>query len=276
MTSKLANFLMHFNRSYGADYFNEWNNYKKSICDSSSLAPSVTRSKLEQNGIVQLESLPTAFTELLAATENLEASNLILKRDTNCADGVKERFVISLSNTMLQEYIEKQVKPCITGYLDKGYVMRGNPRVIYNVPTIRQPADRFHIDYGFHQLTLQVLLNDVSEDDTHMEYIKGSNHSSWFHPRATLFTAKEPTTFKEKLERVKLIGTAGTAFLFDAGNGYHRANTSSNPKCDRRKLSINFSASTHLHLSSDTYEPYKSFESDIVADSPLYEPFKAN
>jgi hypothetical protein len=273
MINKITGFIKHLNNVYGVSYFSERKKYKLNVCSTKACHPNSLT--LKNDGIVQLPPLPPTLVKLLSGIDSLKREELILKRESNCAAGISERVIISLKNNELQKYVDEFVTPCILGYFNKSYVMRGNPRVIFNKPTDRQPADRFHIDYGFHQVTLQVLLTNVSDEDTHMEYIVGSNQSSWFSPRASLFTSKKPNTFKKDYNRVKLIGAPGTSFLFDAGNGYHRANTSSKKSSCRKVLSINFSANTHIHLPSDLYEEYSLFESVITEETSLYKPFKS-
>ena len=249
-SGKVKNFANQLRVGYGLNYYKEARKYQN--CAKFDPAPKVKQ--LEKAGIVQVPDFPQVLIDLMSTVNQLHSKNLIINNEVDPAPGVSNRLIVSLRNEMLQKYLSNIVAPYFQGYLGKQYVIRGNPRVVYNKATNVQPADRFHIDFGLHQLTLQVLLNDVDDSMTHMEYLEETNFSSWFTPRASLFTSRKPEEFLPYKKRTKIIGDAGTAFLFDAGNGYHRAKVSSVEGEGRKLFSINFTAGTHLGLPVDYYE----------------------
>lgn len=267
---KLKKFIEHVIRSYGVYYWKQRSIYANNKFES--LIKSKERVDLASDGIVSLVKLPPELLNYLL--ELNEKDKDVLKFEVDVAPGLKERLVISLANKQLQNYLSKHIFPVIDGYRGKHYVMRGNPRIVNNVKSERMPADHFHMDFGLHQLTLQILLSDVSKDSIHMEYIKGSHNSSWFNLRATLFPIKDPARLLPNSPRVELIGNSGKAYLFDAGNGFHRAVTNCESLDGRKVLSVNFTALTHTDLVTDFYENYSKLENVIdPADKSIYKSF---
>lgn len=80
---------------------------------------------------------------------------------------------------------------------------------------------KFHVDGGLRQLSFMMLLNDITEQDTHMEYAIGS-HQTEGHGTLDRFKYND-SDILTKYPIFKLIGKRGDFFLFDAGNGFHRA-----------------------------------------------------
>jgi hypothetical protein len=85
-----------------------------------------------------------------------------------------------------------------------------------------QPAGEFHTDGALRQVSYMLLLNDIGENDTHMEYLVGS-HNVKFPTHRYRENLVDPGVIASFPVR-KLVGKAGDLFIFDAGNGFHRAN----------------------------------------------------
>jgi hypothetical protein len=106
------------------------------------------------------------------------------------------------------------------------------------------PTYKFHVDYGLRQVSLMLLLNDLTESDTHMEYAVGSHlvklPQSMIEDRFSF----EDSIVEGKYSLRSLIGKKGTLFIFDAGNGLHRAVPK--PGTTRRIL--------HMNLTSGSYK----------------------
>ena len=269
LNGKLQKTLKQFWIGYGPTYFRE---AKKFRSQTSCLAGAKV-GVLRENGVVRLPNFPPELVALMSDHSALLESGLVIKDENSPLPGVSNRILVSLKSQLLQSYLSDVVSPYFEGYRGKTFVVRGNPRVVYNEFSDRLPADKFHLDYGFHQLTLQVLLNDVDEDMVHMEYLEGSNSSSWFSPSASLFLSRKPDKFMTGCKRVKLTGSAGTAYLFDAGNGYHRANNDSISKVGRKVFSINFVAGTHIGLPIDHYEDLREHLSLDLENPSIFSTF---
>ena len=96
---------------------------------------------------------------------------------------------------------------------------------------------KYHIDGGLRQISVIMLLNDLTEDDIHTEYALKSN--KWFNFSNDRFRF-EDADIEHKFKIGRIIGKKGDVFLFDPGNGYHRAVYNSNS--DRRILHLNFTS----------------------------------
>lgn len=80
---------------------------------------------------------------------------------------------------------------------------------------------KFHRDGGWRQLSCMLLVTDVSLSDTHMEYAVGSHRSSMIKSLDRF--SYDDKVIEDHFKLVPLIGPRGTLFVFDAGNGFHRA-----------------------------------------------------
>ena len=83
----------------------------------------------------------------------------------------------------------------------------------------------FHIDNGLRQISIMILLNDIDTSSSHMEYIKES-HKDNYYSRVSRHNPKfinKTQRYLKNNKSLKLTGKRGTAYIFDAGNGIHRA-----------------------------------------------------
>lgn len=105
----------------------------------------------------------------------------------------------------------------------------------------------FHVDH-LYQISYMLLVSDVGENDTHMEYCVGSNR------RNMLAEGIEIPRDKCEAKAVgypifKCTGKKGTLFVFDT-SGFHRANYLSNST--RKMLHLNITTGHNLGTFIDT------------------------
>ena len=100
----------------------------------------------------------------------------------------------------------------------------------------------WHVDHSV-LLVLNILLEDVTSEDSCMEYIPGShkfpNMTFWYSDEVVEKFAKKP---------VKCIGKKGTIY-FHQGNTIHRFKTES--KSNRLSLTFGFTAGSNINISCD-------------------------
>lgn len=78
---------------------------------------------------------------------------------------------------------------------------------------------KFHLDF-LHQITFMLLLDDITENDTHLQFAMGSHLDR--HPTYDRYFLSDKQ-IAQKYQIKNCIGKKGTLVVFDAGNGYHRA-----------------------------------------------------
>ena len=115
----------------------------------------------------------------------------------------------------------------------------------------QMPIDNgnFHVDH-MHQISMMLLVNDVDESNTHMEYCVGS------HRRALLREGVELSVdeCRPKVGSYPVchcVGRKGTLFVFDT-TGFHRANYISNST--RKMLHLTITTGHHIN-----FHPYVKF-----------------
>lgn len=81
-------------------------------------------------------------------------------------------------------------------------------------------AAKWHIDSDLHQITFMLLLNDITINDTHMEYALKSNNEKNKELNRDVINDKD---IENKFQITSCVGKAGTLFIFCGGMGYHRA-----------------------------------------------------
>jgi len=120
------------------------------------------------------------------------------------------------------------LNPDLVGILQRYYKRQPYYR---NYPVINKIAfdsqhrmditGKFHRDGGWRQVSCMLLVTDVSLSDTHMEYAVGSHRSSMIKSLDRF--SYDDKVIEDHFKLVPLIGPRGTLFVFDAGNGFHRA-----------------------------------------------------
>ena len=220
-------------------------------------------SELRLNGITKL---PIKLDSL----ERLDIKDFILKRKISFEDSiiVKKYLnaypnkygvmqgLIDTNSLIIRDLFTKDLFLLIKNYYGRDFWVRNAPVLIAHLKKSRieeYTQKLFHIDHAERQLSIMVFLDDVTEDSTHMEYIKKSQKNSWLFKSVV----REDYNFKkkvndelEKKEVFKMIGKKGDIFIFDAGNGIHRAVYGN----DRIVLHFNFAQMRSYAEFNDNYE----------------------
>jgi hypothetical protein len=113
----------------------------------------------------------------------------------------------------------------------------------------------FHVD-RIHQLSVMLLIADLEESDTHLEYAIGSNN------RSILKEGTSPSIeFCEKRAKDHEIffgcGKKGTAILFDS-SGFHRVRLKKGTT--RKVFFLNFTSGHHLYKLTHNRDEFESLE----------------
>lgn len=190
--------------------------------------------ELKENGIVVIP--PHKFSKIadhinenyISLVENFpqitESPFVYLVDDELNIDRI--RLHISFKDNDLKEiFLSEELSGLIYNYLGRQPYYRNYPYVIFN----RASSDtkdgifqKFHKDRGFHQITLMMLLNDITEADTHMQYALKS-HKKWVNPKhiRDRYSYDDKDIYDE-FDILNCVGKKGTLFIFDAGNGFHK------------------------------------------------------
>lgn len=138
-------------------------------------------------------------------------------------------------------------------YYGRPYWIRNPSKVIIDSKMHRSTNHEqsfYHLDWGFHQLSLIILLNDTRNLSTRTRVIKSTHKSShllYDIPRigsSNRFSKLNALRIKalEKLNgSYDLIGNAGTSFLIDAGNAFHKAIYGENRSIIHFNFAVNLS-----------------------------------
>ena len=144
-------------------------------------------------------------------------------------------------------------------YYGRPYWVRNASKVIIDSKTQRSTNHEqsfYHLDWGFHQLSLIILLNDTKNISTRTRVIKSTHKSShllYDIPRigSNNRFSKLNVIRTNVLERLNgsydLIGNIGTSFLIDAGNAFHKAIYGEN------RSIIHFNFAVNLSYASNAY-----------------------
>jgi hypothetical protein len=138
---------------------------------------------------------------------------------------------LDVNSSIINELFTKDLFLLLKNYYGKRFWLRNAPTLLADLKNHRieeKSQNLFHIDFAERQLSIMVLLDDVTEKSTYMEYIKKSQKNAWVFKNIT----REGYKFKKKIndelnkkdiDIFKMIGKKGDVFIFDAGNGLHRA-----------------------------------------------------
>lgn len=154
----------------------------------------------------------------------------------------------------------KDLHLLLSGYYNQDYWVRNPPQLVLDSASHREQdygQSFYHLDWGFHQISLIVLLNSTSTGSTCTRVIKGSHRFVHFlyeipwlggGDRYSFLTRMFAGFLESMLGTVDLVGEAGACFLVDAGNSFHRAVYG----LDRAMIHFNF-AIDESYLSSIDY-----------------------
>lgn len=167
--------------------------------------------EFKNHGIIKFAEFDTKFIDSIISEFNIDYS-------TNQSIDIdyKSDFLRTIvKDTLLIEFI--------SNYYGSQAYLRENPTIqVLNKsdPALKKkPSKIFHAD-GYRQISFMLLLNDLSEEDIHMEYCIGTHKKQQkTYDRRLLNQA----AIEKSFSIFKLIGKKGTMFLFDT-EGFHRGN----------------------------------------------------
>jgi hypothetical protein len=81
---------------------------------------------------------------------------------------------------------------------------------------VDRSSSRVHCD-GYRQLTMQLLVNDTSDEDSHLVFYAGSHAT----PKLDVNRDQSNINLVDSYRPVLGTGRSGTLVLFDSGAGYH-------------------------------------------------------
>ena len=170
----------------------------------------------------------------------------------------KSSTSISLNSEFFSDNIfTKELFILIKSYFKRDFWLRNSPTIMYdlnNFRNINHTQEFYHLDWCDRQLTLVVLLNDIDLESTHLKYVPQTNRKSWIllnENRQSEKFSRITDKYIKKYGVIPVIGKKGDVFIFDAGNGLHKA---SYGKKDRGIINIIFSIKrTYAHF-NENYE----------------------
>lgn len=187
--------------------------------------------KILENGIIKLDNNFSTFSSYIT---NYYIKNLLTEKKNGVPFEVfdnrgdnKNNLInhfISIEDEIVRNFIQNNELKNVLSLLFNGKVYLRNEPLVQVIKTSETLTNgKFHTD-RFMQFSLMLLLEDVLEDQTHMEYCKKSHKRDNFdlviHKN---FKECEEHIKKNKFEIMKVIGKKGDAFLFNT-TGIHKAN----------------------------------------------------
>lgn len=131
-------------------------------------------------------------------------------------------FIVDIG-LVVPEVVHMLAHPQVCGLLCNYYgrqaYYREHPIIVASsagAEGVDRTSSRVHAD-GYRQITMQLLINDVTAEDSHLIYYAGS------HKQPKFSVDREPSNKQlvEGFRPVLGIGRAGTLVVFDSGSGYH-------------------------------------------------------
>ncbi len=218
---------------------------------------------MQRDGILRAED--EAFREAVDHLERSYFARLENGRTTPRIDLGKDMFILDIGSDRLRKtgtsvhasisftdpqlasvFFHADLNAVLYNYYRRQPFFRNQPLVQTDAYDGRVPAGsngQFHVDY-LHQVSLMLLVTDVTTADTHMQYALGSHKRIW-----PVGISPEGTVERFGYRVADVIGSKGTLYLFDAG-GIHRANYVAGTR--RKILHMNFT--TGHHISGGRYD----------------------
>lgn len=216
------------------------------------------QSQLEENGIVVLEG---KFPELADYLEAEYFSRLNGEMPMGGfphlkPDPVTERTKNMGTRTGRIDFSDRKLDPIlfdadllgiIYNYYRRQPFYRHRPTLAANQATSgdfakQEIQTKYHIDL-FRQVSFMFLCNDVTVDDTHLQYAAGS-HTEWRKNWDRFSYTDED--IEKRYRIIDAVGPKGTLIVFDAGSGYHRG--LHKPNTVRKILHTNITTGHYLNV----------------------------
>jgi len=149
--------------------------------------------------------------------------NIFTASQVNKENGLIVSKHVSLNDSEIVNFIlNDKVKEVLTAYYGREYFLRNNPTLQQIIAKKENWGTSVYHTDRFHQVSLMLLLNDVTENDTHMEYLCGTHKLKFYeklHPEPDDPKLKEKV--RKSINRFQLFGKKGTVFLFDSIGIHH-------------------------------------------------------
>lgn len=218
---------------------------KKKISDNNGY------NEILKNGIVKLDKnfsqfsnyLNENYVEKLISGNNQIKFNFIDQRD-NTKNHLLNH-IIGIDDEKVRNFIENnELKEILSLIFNEKIYLRNDPLIQILQTSEKFSNGNFHTD-RYMQFSLMLLLEDVNEDQTHMEYLEKSHIRKSFdfiiHKN---FEECKKYHQKNNFKVFRVIGNKGDAFLFNT-TGIHRANYIFNTK--RSIFHLNFTNGHNLY-----------------------------
>jgi hypothetical protein len=172
---------------------------------------------LRRDGIVRIEG--AVFDQAAASLRDLVTRLRLdgFRRPDRVTD-----FEIDLGFA-LPEVLQMMSHPDLCGmycnYYGRQAYYREHPLLVGSSsgnPGVDRSSSHVHCD-GFRQLTFQFLVKDVSEQDTHLIFYKGSHRE----PKLDYRRVTENEQLIHEYQPILGAGRAGTLWVFESGSGFH-------------------------------------------------------
>ncbi len=227
--------------------------------------------EIVDNGIVKLNKNFNIFAEYInknyvdnLLTGNNKTPHKVLDHRSSSKNNLINHS-ISIDDEVIRGFIQNnEIKETLSLLFNKKIYLRNEPLIQVLNTSEKLTNGNFHTD-RYMQYSLMLLLEDVSESQTHMEYCKKSHKRDKFdfiiHKN---FKECENFIKKNNFEIVKVIGKKGDAFLFDT-TGTHRANYIFQSK--RSIFHLNFTNGHNLYPFKIEYNKLKIKEEIFLRSS---------
>jgi len=212
---------------------------------------------LVENGVVKInydfsefaDYIFYNYTDRILNNKKIEQDVYSDNNDSN-ENGTTLQVDLSLNDKTIVDFIlNDKIFDILFSYYGREYFLRNNPTLQQIIAKKENWASSIYHHDRFHQVSLMLLLTDLTEDDSHMEYLCGTQKLKFYE---WLHLEYDHPNLHEKVKkcknRFKLIGKKGTAFLFDS-IGIHRSLWKLNT--ERNVLFLNFTAGHNLYAFKD-------------------------
>lgn len=201
-----------------------WRHYVSPAADYRTLALSSQAqgylARLRQDGIVKVERDFSDLAEYIR--DRYFAAQFELPRDSPLrANGLQVSHSVSFADRRLHEVLfDPEICAVVCNYYGRQAYYRDNPTVHkeHAAPSAKPLISGvFHSD-SYRQISFMLVLSDLAETDTHMEFAKGSHRAQ--QPSYDRTQIDQDAVLRE-FEIVHVVGKKGTLFIFDT-EGLHR------------------------------------------------------
>lgn len=227
--------------------------------------------EIVDNGIIKLNKNFNTFSSYINKNyiDNLlKGNNKIPSKVLDLRDYSVNNLInhyISIDDVVIREFIQNnELINTLSLLFNKKIYLRNDPLIQVLNTSEKLTNGKFHTD-RFMQYSLMLLLEDVSENQTHMEYCKKSHKRDKFdfiiHKN---FKECEKHIKKNDFEIVKVIGKKGDAFLFNT-TGIHRAKYIFQSR--RSIFHLNFTNGHNLYPFKVEYNKFKIKEEIFLRTS---------